>query len=118
MAYLRINHLITPTIVGCLDWEQEKTQDIIIDAQIEFDAMPASLSDELTDTINYAELADDISRHLRESRFRLIEKVAVSVLDIILQNPRVESARVRIRKPHAITNAESAEIEIYQQRRR
>lgn len=116
MAFLYINKLKAKTLIGCLAWEQETPQEILVDVRLEFDEHPAAVSDNLDDTINYATLAWDITRHLEQSRYRLIEKLAHSIMTLIFKAPQIQSARVKIFKPGAIPNADSAAIEITQQR--
>jgi dihydroneopterin aldolase len=112
MAHLFINNLKITTVIGCLERERVTPQEVVVSLKLEFDARQAAGSDELADTVDYAALSGKITRHVESSRYRLLEKLAGSIMDIIYESPQVRSAAVRVFKPGAIANAESAGVEI------
>lgn len=86
---------------GVLEAEQEEGQLFSIDVTLELDLSSAGRSDDLTDTVDYAELAGRIHERVSSERWKLIETVAHRVAALALEDPRVETAVVTVHKPQA-----------------
>ena len=86
---------------GWLAHERELGQVFVIDVELTVDLAAAGASDELADTIDYAELARRVAELVGGRPRRLVEAVAADVAQLALEDPRVQAARVRVRKPHA-----------------
>ena len=117
MATIRITNLKLRTIIGTNDWERECKQDILINIKIGFDATKASKSDNIKDTIDYKLLTKRIIGEIEPSSFFLLEKLAKHILEIIMENPLVKEATVRIDKPLALRFADSVSIELNEKQR-
>jgi D-erythro-7,8-dihydroneopterin triphosphate epimerase len=111
MAKIHITDLTLRTIVGTNDWERHKKQDVVINAVMEYDATPAAKSDRLEDTVDYKAMTKKIIDCVEGSRFYLLEKLTDQVLDIMMEDPHVRTATVRIDKPHALRFAKSVSVE-------
>lgn len=98
------------TIVGIHPWERTDKQRVILNVEIEFDGSKAAYSDDIADTIDYAELSQGIIDHVESSQYLLVEKLAQSVLDLIMALPQVERASVELDKPMAIAAADSTSV--------
>lgn len=86
---------------GVLEAEQELGQTFIIDLEAETKIEEAGLSDNLKDTINYAEMCEIAERIVKGSPDQLVERVASRIAyQILSQFPRTKKVHVRIRKPH------------------
>lgn len=79
--------------------EQQVGQPFLIDVVIGVDHQIAARTDDVDDTIDYADLVTVIADLVRSTRFNLLEALAANVADHLLGMPRVASARVRISKP-------------------
>ena len=112
MATITIKNLRLRTIIGLYDWERDVKQDIIINIAIEFDASASAASDRLEDTVDYHQMTLRITEEVENSSFHLIERLADRVLKIVLEEPKVQSAKVRIDKPDALRAADSVAIEL------
>ncbi len=112
MATITIQDLRLRTIIGVYDWERDVKQDIIISILIEFDASISAASDRLDDTVDYNQMTNRITDEVEKSSFYLIERLADRVLKIVLEDPKVQSAKVRIEKPNALRFADSVAIEL------
>lgn len=86
---------------GVLDHEQGQGQFFSLDLSLELDLTPAGASDDLGDTIDYADLARRIHQRVSSERWNLIEKVAERVADLVLEDSRVGSVTVTVHKPDA-----------------
>ena len=89
---------------GALAEEKKQGQRFLFD--IELVAHDAGVrSDMLQDTVDYTEVVECV-RAISEGRnFNLIEALAASVADSLLERFPVSRARVRVRKPEVILNA-------------
>jgi D-erythro-7,8-dihydroneopterin triphosphate epimerase len=99
-------------LIGVNDWEKRNRQKIIINASFDYDARQAVKSDQLGDTIDYKKVKQSIIRLIEKTQFQLLEKLVAAVLELIIQDPRVIQARVKIDKPGALRFAKSVAIEM------
>jgi dihydroneopterin aldolase len=99
-------------VIGNNPEERNQAQDIFVDLRVKVDFANAAQSDNLKDTICYTFFADLCTQLAQKNRYRLLETFAAAVLENILQQPNVQSAWIRIRKPNAIPTAEYALIEL------
>ncbi|MEC5169220.1 dihydroneopterin aldolase [Glaciihabitans sp. GrIS 2.15] len=86
---------------GVLDFERENGQEFIIDLEIAVDLAPAAVSDDVTKTIHYGELAEAVYAAVQADAVDLIETVAERVAAIALGYERAEQVTVTIHKPAA-----------------
>jgi FolB domain-containing protein len=116
IAKLSIVDLLLRTVIGDNEWERDIRQDVIINLSFEFDAAIAVQSDSIADTVNYKKLKRKIIAEVEGSRYRLVEKLAAAVLAIVMEDPRVLAATVRVDKPQALRYAKSVAIEMSERR--
>lgn len=112
MAKIRITDLTLNAIIGIFDWERTKKQKVVINIEIEFSAAKAIKSDRVTDTVDYKVMTKEIIRHIEASKYFLLEKMASSVLQIVLKEAKVKWAKVRIDKPGALRFSRSVSVEL------
>jgi dihydroneopterin aldolase len=86
---------------GVLEHEQRDGQIFVVDATLQVDLSAAAASDDLADTVHYGQLAEGIAREVTTTRFDLIERLAGHLLDVVMVDPRVAAAEIRIAKPQA-----------------
>lgn len=109
MDKLRLNGIDVECILGDLPEERLQTQHVQVDVELELDLTEACESDRLEDTVDYAELAEEIREALQEAKCRLLEAAAGIAADICLDYPQVERAKVAVRKFAGIPGLGSAE---------
>jgi FolB domain-containing protein len=112
MAIIRITELSLKTIIGIFDWERKRKQKVVINVELEFNASKAIKTDDVNDTVDYKVITKKIIQHVEGSKYFLLEKMAGSVLKIILDDPKVKRAKVRIDKPGALRFARSVSVEL------
>ena len=80
---------------------EEKTlgQRFEVDVTLQVDARPAGLSDDLRQTINYAQVYKLVKRIVEEERFDLIEALAETLAMQIGKQFAPDGVRISIRKP-------------------
>ena len=92
---------------GVLLEEKENGQQFILDITVMADLAKARKSDNLDDTVNYAEMIGTVSAAFMCEKCDLIEHAAERVADAILNKYKtVESVTVLLKKPEAPINAD------------
>ena len=87
---------------GVFDHEAKNGQDFFVDLEIHLDLSKASLSDDLTDTIDYGALADVVVEEITGERVQLIERLAGRIADRIKNEfAKVDVISVTVHKPQA-----------------
>ena len=84
-----------------LDFEKRDGQVFVVDVTMQVDLVPAGASDDLADTVNYAEVAGDIVALVEGEPLDLIEALAARIADKVLSRPLVEAVEVVVHKPQA-----------------
>lgn len=102
MDKILLNDLEVNCIIGDLDFERHTEQRLVLDLELGCDLTKVCHSDELTDTVNYVEVVDEVRKTLAEGQFKMIEAAAQAVADVCLAYALVCEVKVTIRKPDAI----------------
>ena len=104
---LQLNSLAVDCIIGELPEERVRLQTLILDIELDIPDAAAS-SDELADTVDYAELAGKVRAALVEAKCRMIERAAKVAADVCLEESLVRAAAVKVTKRGAIEGLGSA----------
>lgn len=102
MDKIIISDLRLPVIVGTLPRERERRQEVSIELELEADLAAAGRSDDLADTVDYAEIERRVIETAENSSFRLLEALAGAIGRLALSYDRIARCRVRIAKPRAL----------------
>lgn len=86
---------------GVLASEKREGQTFVVDVVMEVDLSAAGASDDLSDTVNYAEVAGDVVALIEGESLDLIEALASRIADRVLARPLVEVVEVTVHKPQA-----------------
>ncbi|MEE9543962.1 MAG: dihydroneopterin aldolase [Thermodesulfobacteriota bacterium] len=113
---IRIKDLKLRTIIGFKEWEREKKQDITINLRIETDETGAAQSDDVKDTIDYKVITKRIITEVEATDFKLLEALSGFILDLVMEDERIEKSTVEIDKPHALRFTRSVSIEMTRKR--
>lgn len=97
---------------GVLEEEQIKSQVFTVDLSVFSDLRTAGATDDLGDTIDYRDLADQVKETVGDESHKLIEKVAQRVAEAVLTEPRVERVVVTIHKPAAELGAVLEDVSV------
>ncbi len=82
--------------------EKEKGQPFIVDAVAHTELTKASMSDDLNDTVSYAQMSKVIRAVMLEAKYDLIEKVAGRIAEELLkQFGQIVEIEVTVKKPRA-----------------
>ncbi|MCU4639004.1 dihydroneopterin aldolase [Acinetobacter courvalinii] len=117
MDAIIIEGLKVDTVVGCFNWERQIIQPLMLDLTIHNDLSQAALSDELEDTLNYAQICELAAQVIQEAQPKLIEHAAQLVLECLFTTfPSIESISITIRKPAIIAQANAVGIRLERNR--
>ncbi len=116
MTTIQINDLKLQAIVGTLKEERDQKQDIVINVSFDYDASEAVETDNLEKAIDYDVLVQDITKHIKKSKYFLLEKLTKAVLNIVMAKAAVKRATISIDKLNAIKSAKSVSVHMNAQK--
>ena len=101
-------------LCGVLPEEKVRRQPFRFDLNLEVDLGPSSKTDDLTDTVNYGTVIDDLA-----SRFDLLERLAGRAAEIVMGNKLVNAVEVTVHKlrPPVPQQVSSTGVRIRRERR-
>lgn len=102
-------------ILGDLPEERERLQSIRVDLTLTLEST-SLLSDDLADTIDYAQIVSRVQAVLKESKCRLLERATYLVLETVFQWPQVQRVRVKVQKFHSLPGLSSASVALEKSR--
>jgi dihydroneopterin aldolase len=98
---------------GVFEHEAINGQDFFVDVLLNVDLHEASVSDDLTHTVDYGSITDLVVLEVTGDRVQLIERLAGRIADAIKeQYVKVISVSVTVHKPQAPVNAHVADISV------
>lgn len=86
---------------GVLAAERELGQEFVVDVTLFLDTAPAAAGDDLTRTVHYGELAEELAGVVGGEPVDLIETLAQRLADVCLARELVQAAEVSVHKPAA-----------------
>jgi dihydropteroate synthase/dihydroneopterin aldolase len=95
---------------GVLEHERINGQYFSVDATLGLSISHAAHTDDLADTVNYAEVADSIRARIAGEPVDLIEKLAELIASDCLAFPQVVFAKIRVHKPDAPIEGEFGDV--------
>jgi 7,8-dihydroneopterin aldolase/epimerase/oxygenase len=84
---------------GVLPEERERGQRFVIDVTLAADLREAGRTDDLTRTVDYAVVYDEVRQVVEGPPRKLLETVAEEIAARLLQGALVDEVRVRVTKP-------------------
>ena len=87
---------------GVMDHETEVGQRFVVDLELFSDLTEPSRSDQLSDTVSYANVVTTAVAAFKNTNYKLLERAAGAVADAILSHfPRIRAVKITVHKPHA-----------------
>jgi dihydroneopterin aldolase len=111
-----IEGLRIDTIIGVFEWERLVRQTLVFDLSMQFDCAQAGISDDVDDALNYAEVSTVLTEYVEASRFELIEALAESCCELLLEQFNVQHVQMRLKKPGAVPKAITVGVNIQRSR--
>ena len=103
---------------GVLAHERRDGQDFVVDAVLDVDTAAAARSDDLTDTVDYGDVAQRLAAVVGGEPVNLIETLAGRLAAECLHDPRVSAATVTVHKPQAPIPLSFADVAVTIRRER
>ena len=113
MDKIFVDNLKVECIVGILPFEREKTQPLFVSLELETPLEEAGRTGAREKTIDCALLSEKVKAYIVKRKVGLLEELAVELCDLIEKEFKPESVKIRLNKPEAVADAQSAGIEIY-----
>ena len=84
---------------GVGEAEREVGQRLVFDIAFELDECDATVTDRIEDTVNYAEVCEQVALGAQERSYRTLERLCAAVADRLIDRFGAESVRVKATKP-------------------
>jgi dihydroneopterin aldolase len=98
---------------GVFEAERANGQDFYVDVELEVDLTRASVSDDVKDTINYAEVTELVVEEITTDPVALIEKLAGRIAERIKETyPQAALVTITVHKPQAPVSADVKDISV------
>jgi 7,8-dihydroneopterin aldolase/epimerase/oxygenase len=84
---------------GVSEAERELGQRLVFDVSFELDDCDATLTDRVEDTVDYADVCEQVALAAQERSYRTLERLCTAVAERLADRYGVESVRVKAAKP-------------------
>lgn len=102
MDKIIIKNLKVYSYHGVNDEEKVRGQEFAVDAILELDLSTACDSDDVNDTVSYANVIKTIGKVMSRESYNLLEKLSMQIIkEIFLLYAAVESVEICVKKPMA-----------------
>ena len=121
MDEIRIDGLKVFAYHGVLEEERKNGQEFIINAVMKLSLQQAGVSDELEETISYADVCSYVASIMRDNSFKLIECCAETISTALFwKYPRLCELELEVKKPQAPIDEEfgCVSVRIFRKRHR
>lgn len=98
---ITLKGLRIPARHGATEEERAAGQTFMVDVMARLDLSEPGRTDDLSKTLDYGVLAEEIHRRVSGEQWNLIETVAERVADLVLENGLVTRVEVTVHKPEA-----------------
>jgi 7,8-dihydroneopterin aldolase/epimerase/oxygenase len=110
MDIIFLRGLTIETIIGIYDWERKTRQTIILDIEMATDIRNAAQSDAIEDTLDYKAVSKRLIDYVEQSEFFLVETLAETISQLIMEEFNVPWVRLTVNKKGAIRGASDVGI--------
>lgn len=111
---IRIEKLLITCIIGMLPEERINPQRLYVDMELYADFSDVIKSDNVEDTINYAEVADLVQETAINTKAKMVEYLAGVIIEKLKNqySPKLKGVKIRLSKPDILPNTDSVGIEL------
>jgi FolB domain-containing protein len=112
MDKIIIRDLTARGIIGVYEWERKEPQEILINVMLKVDLSQAAQNDDVTQSVDYHEVATRLREHAETAKRHSVEALAEDLTKICLEYPKVNEVTVQVEKPGAVRFTRSVGVEI------
>ena len=117
MDTIFINRLQVPAIIGVFEQERTATQTLQVSATLFTPIHAASSSDDINDTVSYAEVRTVLLQRAAQTQYQLIEALADDLAHTLLNTFEVHKVAITVyKKPFDINDANEVGVRVERQR--
>ena len=98
MSKIAIVDLEVSWCVGVTNEERAKPQRLLVTVDMSYDFSSAAVSDRIEKTINYQKVAEDVLKFGENRSWKLLEKLAANIADLILAQYGPQAVYVEVKK--------------------
>lgn len=99
MDWIHIQQIRAYGYTGFLPEEQVLGQWFEVNLELGLDLTQAGISDQIEDTVDYRSIITAVQAQVETSQFKLLERLAAEIAQVVLQHPLVQEVRVKLTKP-------------------
>jgi 7,8-dihydroneopterin aldolase/epimerase/oxygenase len=96
---IEISGLSLYTRHGVSEAERDLGQRLVFDVVFELDGCDATVTDRVEDTVDYADVCEQVALAAQERSYKTLERLCTAVADRLSQRYGAESVRVKAAKP-------------------
>jgi len=96
---IEVSGLSLYTRHGVSEAERELGQRLVFEVSFELDECDATVTDRVEDTVDYAEVCEQVALAAQERSYRTLERLCTAVAERLSDRFRAESVRVKATKP-------------------
>lgn len=110
MDIIEIDNLRLRCVIGFSPHERKDRQDVVISLRVGTDMRLAGETDNPDDAYNYRTITKAIIRHVEQSKYYLVEKMAAEIARICVVDHHAPYVKVRVHKPGALRFSDSVGV--------
>ena len=103
-------------IIGIHEHEKIKKQRIIFNIIIDVNQNTLPNERDLMSVVDYEKITNKLENLCKNKKYNFLESLAEDAFKEIFEDKRINSIKIKIEKPDAITNASSVGVEVYKSR--
>ena len=111
-----IKDFIIYEIIGIHKNEKINKQKIIFNIVINVNQNIYPDENNLSSIVDYEKITNKLKKLVKNKKYNFLESLAEDSFSEIFEDKRINSVKIKIEKPEAITNAESVGIEVFKSR--
>jgi len=111
-----IKDFIIYEIIGIHKNEKINKQKIIFNIEINVNQNIYPDENDLSSIVDYEKITNKLKKLAKNKKYNFLESLAEDSFSEIFEDKRINSVKIKIEKPEAITNAESVGIEVFKSR--
>ena len=96
---IEISGLSLYTHLGVTEAEREVGQRLLLDIRIDVGESDATLTDQLEDTVDYAEICDSANLVAQQRTYRTLERLCTAIADRLISSYDVNAVWIKAAKP-------------------
>tara|TARA_X000001036_G_scaffold377964_1_gene368044 strand:- start:486 stop:914 length:429 start_codon:yes stop_codon:yes gene_type:complete len=111
-----IKDFIIHEIIGIHKHEKVNKQKIIFNIVINVNQNIIPDEDNLSSIVDYEKITNKLKNLVKSKKYNFLESLAEDSFREIFEDRRINSVKIKIEKPNAITNANSVGVEVFKSR--